>query len=191
MKDLPRLYKLADRAMSQHRLAKRAIANEKAALDSAEQRLEDLLDAQKILQHVAASIQTIAHKQITSIVTKALRTVFPDDGYKFRINFNRKRGKTEAQMVFVKNGIEIDPTTEDSGGVLDVAAFALRLSALLLSTPKRRRLLICDEGFKWVHGEDNRRRLSELLESLSKDLEIQMVFTTGTEWLRAGKIVEL
>lgn len=188
--NLGKLRTIANRELLKHQQAVAIVRTEKKAREKYRERLEAAKEAQSILQTVAASIQTKAHERITTIVTKCLRTVFGAK-YEFRINFVRKRGKTEARMCYVCNGVEVDPVNDDSGGVLDVSAFALRISALLLATPKRRRVVITDEPFRNVHGEQYRERLVTMLETLSRDLKAQIIYATGLEWLRGGKIVEV
>lgn len=188
--NIDRLRRIADRATAKYKQARVSLRREKKLLAKYRDYVEVTLEAQTILQTVAAAVQTKAHEQITKIVTSSLRTVF-GNAYEFKINFTRKRGKTQARMCYFKNGIEIDPVEDDSGGVLDVAAFALRLSCLLLATPRRRKLLILDEPFKHVHGDEYRERAAELLEVLAKDLKVQIIIATGLSWLQIGKVVRL
>jgi len=75
--------------------------------------------------------------------------------------------------------------------VVEVAAMALRLSCLLLATPKRRKLLVLDEPLKALHGDDNRERARQLIETLARELKVQIFLTSGTEWLRCGKVIEI
>lgn len=147
--------------------------------------------AQRILQEVAQTIQTAATRQIESVVTRCLRTVFGDEGYDFHIRFNRKRGKTEAELLFVRDGHELDPLTEAGGGVCDLAGLSLRLSCLLLRSPKPRMIIIADEAMKNIHGEVYRERAAQLLETLAHDLNLQIIQTTGFPWLEIGRIVKL
>ena len=69
------------------------------------------------------------------------------------INFLQKRGKTEAELVFVRDGKELSPTDGAGLGACDVAAFSLRAAAICLSRPGRRRLLVLDEPFKHLSEE--------------------------------------
>ena len=148
-------------------------------------------EAQEIAQTVAQAIQQIAHKKIARVVTACLQTVFTDLDYKFKIRFEQKRHKTEARLLLIKDGHEIeDPMNEDSGGVLDVAAFAAQLSAVLASKPAIRLLMLMDEPFKYVSVE-YRSNIRQMLEKLSKDFGIQFLLVTHMEELKTGKVVEL
>ena len=107
-----------------------------------EKRLEEEETNQKHLEEALLITQTVAKKtqeeleyRISEIVTMALGSVF-DDPYEFCIRFDIKRGKTEATMFFSREGEEIDPLNASGGGVVDVAALALRLSCYLITRPR-------------------------------------------------------
>ncbi len=175
--------------LSDYRTARRTRIAEQTALASAETELADVLEAQRVVQLVAQSLQQKAHHQIAGLVSRCLATVF-DRPYTFKIHFDTKRGKTEARIVFERNGYEIDPLTASGGGVVDVASFALRLSALLLSRPPLQRFLALDEPFRNV-SKQYRRPLCVLVEQLSKELGVQFVIVTHIDELTVGTIIEL
>jgi len=66
----------------------------------------------------------------------------------------------------------------------------LRLSCMMLSKPKLRRLLVLDEPFKFV-SLNYQERVREMLETLSKRLNIQIIMVTHINKLVTGKEVEL
>ena len=110
----------ADRLMADLRLAKQSIGQETTALADANELVNNLLEAQKVVAHIAQSIQQQVHGRISQIVTRCLNAVF-EDPYEFRIRFDRKRGKTEARMVLIRDGMELDdPLNEVGGRVVDV-----------------------------------------------------------------------
>jgi len=146
--------------------------------------------AQTILQHASEQIQREAHKRIASTVTTCMQFVF-GDSYSFCIKFARMRGRTQANLQLLKDGNVItDPANEDSGGVLDVAAFALRLSCLVMHKPVLQRVLILDEPFRFVSAK-YRPRIKGLLIRLSKEFEVQIVQVTHQPEYMIGKVVEL
>lgn len=171
------------------------ITEEDKILWSCKKDKENILQAQKLIQGVAEAIQQRVHDQIANVVTECLKAVFGEYSYEFRIVFEQKRGKTEAKLVFTKdnngNTVEIDDVINSSGGgVVDVASFALRLSCLILSIPKRRRILILDEPFKHL-SISFREKVSQLIETLSKEMGIQIIMVTHSRRLACGKVVEL
>jgi DNA repair exonuclease SbcCD ATPase subunit len=165
------------------------LRDERAALADAKVKQGDLKIALTVAREVAQQVQEEAHAKISDIVSHALSAVF-DQPYSFKIRFEQKRGRTEAVLVFDRDGVEIDPLTAAGGGVVDVASFALRLSALLLSRPQRRKLLVMDEPFKML-SQEYRPRLKALLETLAKDLGVQMVMVTHDPELRIGAVHEV
>lgn len=173
----------------EHEQANRAFRSERQALVDAEDFLTDCEEAQKILQLVAQTVQQKAHERIAGVVSRCLEAVF-EEPYDFKIQFEQKRGRTEATLVFERDGMTIDPLTASGGGVVDVAAFALRLSCLLLVRPALRRVIIMDEPFRFV-SVDYRGRVRKLLEKLAEDLKVQLVLVTHMEELRTGTVLEL
>lgn len=176
--------KLAD-----YRAACQTLRTEQQALAEAEDTATDAEEAQKILQLVAQTVQQQAHDRIAGVVTRCLAAVF-DDPYEFKVVFEQKRGRTEARLIFMSEGKEIDPMSAAGGGVVDIAAFALRLSCLMLSRPPVRKLLVMDEPMKFV-SERYRDRVRLLLEGLSEELGVQMIFVTHMSALRTGTVIEL
>lgn len=168
---------------------KKLVDENTIALKKTKRRLKRTLDAQEILQHLAQAVQQKAHERIAEVVSSCLSTVF-DDPYQFKIEFDRKRGRTEANLRFLRRGLEADPLTASGGGVVDVAAFALRIACLMLRRPKLSKVVVLDEPFRFisVQYQDNVR---EMLEGLSKDLGVQMIMITHNENLATGKIVEI
>ena len=178
-----------DKKLTEFNLVRRKYREESESLEITQNRIENILEAQDLAQQVAQQIQRQAHDQIATVVSKCLEAIF-DEPYEFRIHFERKRGRTEARLVFEREGQEIDPMTASGGGVVDVAAFALRLSCLMLARPALSKTLILDEPFKFV-SEDLRDRIRMLLEKLSKEMNVQFIIVTHMEELKVGKVIEL
>jgi DNA repair exonuclease SbcCD ATPase subunit len=175
--------KVADRAAALEK------AGELAGVREAELAgfLEAALDAQKLLQVTAEAVQRVAHARITELVSHCLTAVFGEAAYEFKIEFEQKRGKTEARVVFLRDGHEVDPVTAAGGGTVDVAAFALRLAAVLFSKPPVRRLLVLDEPFRMV-SEEYQPRVREMVEGISERLGVQVIMVTHNENLVCGNV---
>ena len=161
---------------------------EKKKLRQAKIQLKDILQAQEIAQKAAKQVQQQVHKQITNIVNKCLQTIFPDP-YEFKINFVPKRGKTEAELVFIRDGKE---RKNVGGGVIDVVAFALRLSSLLLSNKKIAPVEILDQPFGNVSkAEGYLERIPEMILMLAEEFDIQFIQVTHVDELKIGKIIDI
>lgn len=171
-------------------LARRSVRIESQSLEQTKERLQTLSDAQVLVQSLATQLQETAHEQVSQIVTKCLSAIFEEDAYTFKIHFERKRGKTEAVLLFERDGKEIDPTSAAGGGAVDVASFALRLAALILSRPQKRKLLVLDEPFRFLSAE-YRPKVRKMIEQLSSELRVQFILVTHAFDLICGTIIEL
>ena len=182
---------LVDGLVIEHRIATQQVQSEEIYLDKARTLSLALQEIQSIIQHLAQATQQRAHQRISEVVTSCLNAVFQDP-YEFRIVFERKRGKTEAKLVFVRNELVLDdPLNEVGGGVIDVAAFALRLSAILLSRPLKRKLIIMDEPFKNIRGKGNKDRTRQMLLKIAKEMKMQIIVNTEIPSYQLGTIVDL
>ena len=144
----------------------------------------------QIVQAVAETIQEQAHDRIAGVVTRCLATVFPDEPYEFRIEFERTRNRTEARLRFVREDMSVNPIDASGGGVVDVAAFALRVSCLMLKRPPARRVLVLDEPFRFVSAT-YRPAVATMLEDLAHELSIQFIMVTHIDELRMGNVIEV
>lgn len=171
-------------------LAEQTVSGERAAITQAEQEAADSQQAQEVLQRLAQAVQQQAHNRIAGVVTSCLQTVFGEQAYEFKIEFDRKRGRTEARLLFLRGDLEVDPLTASGGGMVDVAAFALRAACLMLHRPRVRRLLVLDEPFRFVSAEfqDNVR---QMLEGLAADLGMQIIMVTHNEAYETGTVIHL
>ena len=160
-----------------------------------EDNLSDAERAQILLQSVAQEIQQEVHSRIAGVVSRSLEAIFDDRAYEFQIIFDKKRGRTEARLAFVRDGLVLDnPAEEVGGGVIDVAAFALRLACLSLIRPPVRKVLILDEPFAKIRGIAYRRRVRDLLTQLSEEMGIQIILNVDIESypeFELGKVVEV
>ena len=174
-------------AQIQH--TEKTLAKEKVLLEDQQKELRCSQDAQEVLQLLAQVVQQQAHAKINDVVSRCLSAVF-DNPYQFKIVFDRKRGKTEASLRFIRDGMDVDPLSASGGGMIDVAAFALRVACLMLSRPRLSRVIVLDEPFKFVSAT-YRGNVRSMLEQLSEDLGIQIIMVTHIEELQTGDVVEL
>lgn len=164
-----------DKLMGKYQAACQLVRQNAIQLVDAEDQEADLKAARVIVQTVATTVQQTVHAKLAGVVTHCLRAVF-EDPYEFQIVFEMKRGRTEAKLVFVRRGMVLDdPVHEVGGGVLEVAAFALRVACLVIEKPLKRRLLVLDEPFGRLRGEANRQRMRDLVLSLARDFGVQFI----------------
>lgn len=177
--------KLAD-----HRAVVASVRAERKALKDAERRTQATAEAQVLLQDVAQATETVVHGRIASVVTRCLQAVWGESAYSFRVDFLRKRGRTEASIRLVRDGNDLDPLDGAGGGVCDCVSWGLRVAALMLARPKLRRLVVADEPFRHLSA-DRRPAVREMLKSLAKDLGFQFIISTHAKELAIGRVIEL
>lgn len=187
------LTKCAEEVLAQFKLAQQILNSESKKRKELRRKVIRTNAAQQIIQDIAKAVQENVHTGIARIVTRCIQAVYQDDPagpYEFQIKFDRKRGKTEARLVFIRDGEEFQPMDESGGGVIDVAAFALRLACIIMEKPRRRRIMFLDEPFRFVDAE-KRPALVRLLHDLTRELDFQLVQTTHINELKIGQVIEL
>ena len=182
--------KPVDRAVASEVRARQRLTETRKEAEEAKRGAVAAESARRLLQGVASAVQQKAHGQIASVVSRCLEAVF-DDPYEFEIKFVERRGRTEAEMLFARNGNLVDPMSASGGGVVVVAAFAARVAKLMLSRPFGRRLLVLDEPFRFVNGRELQLRVRELIETLADEMKIQFVMATNDPPLAVGRVVEV
>jgi DNA repair exonuclease SbcCD ATPase subunit len=190
MADLQLYRKAVNEKKAERRSLMMSLKREQEQYDVLLENRDTMQTVNSIFQSICVQVQTAVHHSVSDIVTRCLRAVFGEDAYEFQIAFEQKRGKVEAEMQFIRNGNIYDPMTQSGGGVLDVAAFGLRLSALLLSSRRYRRVLILDEPFRFLSVE-YRSQIRDLIETLSKELDFQFILVTHAKELEIGDVVQI
>lgn len=189
--DIDRINELVCELNTSYNLTKTSEERDREAVAEAHKTVEAVEEARAILQTIAEELQRRAHNRIAMVVSRCLSAVF-DDPYSFHIRFERKRGKTEAVLEFRRDGeVFTDPLNEVGGGVLDVAALALRLACVMVSKPPARKVFILDEPWSNVRGEGNRERTRKMLEVLADEFEVQWIINTDIPAYRLGKVIEM
>ncbi len=180
-----------DRLLEARRRALASAERERSALAAADSAIADVEEAQRVAQAVARTVQQRVHEGLARVVNRCLAAVF-EEPYTFSLRFEGKRGRTEARRVFERDGVELDdPLNEVGGGVVDVAAFGMRVGCLLLSRPAPRRFLALDEPFSHVRGRGNKARTREMIVRLAADLGFQILLSTDIPEFQAGTVVEV
>lgn len=165
------------------------LASELAAtstrLETLTQEQEDISRSLEIIQCVAKLTQQELEIHISELVTLALEAVFPNP-YKMVLTFETRRNRSEADLLLQDaNGNLLSPMDAVGGGVVDVAAFALRIALWSLKRPKPRAVMVMDEPLRFL-SSDLQGRASNMLKELSEKLGIQFIIVTHEENLLAA-----
>jgi DNA repair ATPase RecN len=177
MMDINRIKRLFLQSNGMKKQVENNLIQNKITLDNLNDRIKLLEQAQVFLQKVAQDTQSQLKFQIEDIVNLALETCFPNE-YKFQLQFNIARGKTDAELVFLsqKMGRPIDPMNCAGCGTLDVTCFALRLACYALQVGIDN-VIILDEPMKFV-SKDLLESVSQFMKEISTKLGIQMIMVT-------------
>jgi len=162
----------AEKAQAEKELAR--VRQRKKAL---EERKVAVGKALALVQKVAIDTQKQIESRIDSLVSFALSAVWEREAYQFELRFGVKRGQTEAEMYFVRDGkLRISPMESSGGGVKDVASFVLRVGYLSLLFKKFgvRKFLLLDEPFKYV-SPDLQNRCALMMKELSQKVGLQIL----------------
>lgn len=133
--------------------------------------------AQVIIQEVAQLTQEQLQYQVSELVTLALASVF-ENPYELELEFVQRRGRTEADLWFVRDGKRINPMEASGGGAVDVAAFALRIALWSLAKPRTRNTLILDEPLKFLKGGELPEKGALMIKEISERIGLQIIMVS-------------
>ena len=147
--------------------------------------------AREIVREVGIATQNQISFHISDITSLALEAVFTNP-YELKVEFVQRRNKTECDLTFARDGMQIDPLTASGVGAVDVAAFALRIASWSMAHPKSRNVIILDEPFKFL-SENYQDRASAMVKELSEKLGLQFIIVTHEPILAsyADKVFEV
>ena len=139
--------------------------------------------AREIIKHVGKKTQEQLSFHISDITSLALSAVFPNP-YELHVNFVERRNKMECDLMFFRDGHEMEPKDASGGGAIDVAAFALRIASWSMQNPKSRNVVLLDEPMRFL-SVDLQNQASEMIKQVSEKLCIQLIIITHESTLAA------
>ncbi len=120
-----------------------------------------------LIQKTANETQEQLRYQLTELPKLALSSVF-DDPYEFDVEFIIRRGKTEVDFWFVRDGAKISPKENTGLGAVDIAGMALRPALWSMKNPRGRATIFLDEPFKHLKGEEANKRALAILSEICR-----------------------
>lgn len=147
--------------------------------------------ARVIVKQVSLKTQQQLQYHISDITSLALESIF-DEPYELKAKFVERRNKTECDLLFTRDGEDLDPISASGGGAVDVAAFALRIASWSMERPRSRPVIILDEPMRFL-SEDLQERASKMIKELSDKLGIEFIIITHEQELTtyADKVFEV
>jgi DNA repair exonuclease SbcCD ATPase subunit len=140
-----------------------------------------------IIREVGLATQQQLQFHISNITTLALEAVF-DDPYELLVKFVERRSKTECDLLFTRDGHEVKPLDASGFGVVDVAAFALRIASWSMGQPHSRNVILLDEPFKCLKGQRANSLVLDMISEISKKLNLQIIMI-GDERIDRDEII--
>jgi DNA repair exonuclease SbcCD ATPase subunit len=137
--------------------------------------------ALEIVREVGLKTQQQLQYHISDITSLALEAIF-DNPYTLVVEFVQRRGKTECDLYFERDGEKVDPLLASGGGTVDVAAFALRIASWSMMRPRTRNVMILDEPLRFVSAK-YQEKASAMIKEISEKLGIQFIIVTHNEVL--------
>ena len=175
-----------ERCNGQREQIERSIEKIELSIDDNRKQLRGHEKAKEVIKQVGLKTQQQLSYNISEITSMALDAVL-DDPYELELEFVERRNKTECDIYFVRDGIRIDPFS-GGGGAIDIAAFALRVASWSMQTPRSRNVLVLDEPFKHLKGEQANRKMLDMVSELSSRLKIQIIMVSDERVSRAATI---
>jgi len=131
-------------------------------------------EAQTIIQNVAQLTQQELEYHVSELVTLALAGILPDP-YTLDVEFVQRRNRTECDLYFTRNGKQVDPMNGSGGGAKNVGAFGLRVSLWSLAPVRTQNVLILDEPFSGLKGEEANCKAIQMVKTISEKLNLQII----------------
>lgn len=125
------------------------------------------------IEQIAIATQKELEFNLNDMVGAGLNSVF-DTHYEFHTHFEIKRSRPECTMSFKKEKYLVDPLEFSGLGAADVAAFSLRGASLSMAN-RYRKVLLLDEPFQRLKGEEENKRVIDLMNHLSQKMGIQII----------------
>lgn len=178
---LHQLRESLNKAKGQQEQLQKQFRETRWAIRDTQKDLENHEQALELIKAVAIQTQQQLTYHISDIVSLALDSIFPNP-YELKLEFVQRRGKTECDILFNRDGESIDPLMASGGGAVDVASFALRVACWSMQNPRTAPVIILDEPFKHL-SEDLLPGACATLQELSKKLKLQFIIVTHEDAL--------
>ncbi|MHA2012744.1 MAG: hypothetical protein ACTSWG_10295 [Candidatus Helarchaeota archaeon] len=134
--------------------------------------------AVELLNIVQKSTKELICNMFETIVTHALQYIHQDNGYEFKLEFDRHGNKPKLKFLLKTPDMQEshDILTTRAGGSKDIIALALRF--VLLEISKNKGFLFMDEPFKRLDNEETIEKAISFVKETQKDTKRQLLIIT-------------
>jgi len=174
--------RLDRRAGEAQAIARRGTQLQREIVDLSSE-VDTLARASAVLTSIGEERQAEVQKQIETLVTKGLQTIFSDD-LSFHLVSTVRHNRPEVDFI-VRSTIgstRVDTPVLDArgGGLSATVGFLLRAVILLLDAQRNGQVLFLDETFSHVSAEYE-GRLAEFIRELVDKTNMQIIMVTHSE----------
>jgi DNA repair exonuclease SbcCD ATPase subunit len=182
MATLNELKAIVNRQQAKHSVLSKQLSDKCSDIKALERVTNDMVEARNLISEASRVTQEQFKQFVESLVTLAIQSVFPDQGYKFIVDFTLQSNKPQINLLVQQGDKEpYVPEDEQGGALLDVVSFALKIVMWSLEKPKSRNVLIFDEPFRWTGGLTG--KAVSMMKEVSSKMGIQMIIVTHDETL--------
>jgi DNA repair exonuclease SbcCD ATPase subunit len=135
--------------------------------------------ARIILTEIQKSTQKDTKEKIESLVTLAIRSVFTDRDFNFKLDFQRKNNRIYVYPIVEEYDQEYSPEDDLGGGIVDIISIAMRVVLWHMESPRTRNTIILDEPFRFT-GQ-LAVKAGEMLKYLSEKLNFQVIMVSHND----------
>ena len=160
---------------------KKKMSSNRHEIQEKKEYLIKLEQAKEIIRLVGLRTQQQLQYHISDITSLALSSVFPEP-YELKVEFLQRRNKTECDLLFARDGKQIDPLEASGYGAVDVAAFALRIASWSMDVDRSRNIIILDEPMRFL-SDGYQENASKMIKEVSAKLGIQFIIVTHEDIL--------
>lgn len=166
----------------QKQVLQKQLDNQLSNKQALQNRYDDLVEARRIISEAARSTQLQFQGFVESLVTMAIQTVFPEQQYRFVMEFDLRANRSEINLLVQQGEKEAyRPEDEQGGGLLDVLSFALRVVMWSLEKPRSRPVFVMDEPFRYCGKLTS--LAGNMMKEISQKLGIQIIMVTHEDSL--------
>lgn len=154
-------------------MAKEAMASLKEELKDLEEKARVKSEAYNVLKAASMLTTESLKTYVEDIVNESLKLLFPEEAFKFELEFKEVRGKAAIEYKLTSNGEEVDLFSA-GGGLLNWISLVLQLIVIHLSKSP---LLVADEPLANL-SEDKQAMAAKVLNGLREELGMKIIMVS-------------
>lgn len=180
--NIDNIQRIVSQKMAEHKVLSGQMNSVLKEYEIAEKNISNMVEARNIIAEASRMTQEQFKEFVESLITLAIQSVFPDEDYRFIVDFTLQANRPQINLMVQQGDKEpYIPEEEQGGCLLDIISFALRIVLWSLEKPRSRNVLVFDEPFRWTG--DLTERAANMMKEISGKLGIQIIMVTHDERL--------